>query len=658
MTQAGGPGHSPDGATAPDDATAAGNGDHANRTRKAALLQWRVQLAPDHPGRNLTDYDVEVIANSPAVEPAMIARIPMVSSKQLLRQLADELAHVLRTGEMPAPDGPPESAESSGHLAALPFARLDLTRPANVEAPLPINPTVAGSGLRLEWPPARAGARVTIYRLISAASVQSPPEYGEPVAATYGLQAHDGRPFASAVRYYQVWVHAGTDDDAAAAAQPRLHAVGAVVAPVQDCEIVVDETVVVGRWRSVPGTSRVEVHRLAPGGAYNPANRLPSDEHAEGFRDATGRPGQTYQYDVYAMSDVDDAETQSAAVSRVVEIPARLEPVPDLQVRVYDRGGQTLFDLAWTPPVDGQVRIYRTQREPSPGLQDETRRLDAIEREGLDDDALVKHPSRTDGGHAAIYEVPWPAGWPRAHFTPVTVAGALGRVGPSVAKVRAGRVRDAILVERVDYQIAVFSWPAGAASVAAYVTAPGAPLADPAAHRPGAEISREAYSRDGGLVLHLRGEAVDVHLVSKIWDLGAPDYGAPVVLRYPGLRRIAYQLAPAPAVAEDRGLFRRRSSQPQQVATHLLRLVADRDLASTPPLAIVHNDRRMPLSPYDGKFVAQVPQVPLARDLYTDVASLDLRGCRGGFVRLFVTDPDTDVTTAVIDPDVEMLRRP
>ena len=94
---------------------------------------------------------------------------------------------------------------------------------------------------------------------------------------------------------------------------------------------------------------------------------------------------------------------------------------------------------------------------------------------GLTDSELCKNPQDPMGDdQIRMAEVPWPPGWPRIHFVPVTILGQRALPGrPSVeeAPVAPGDPR---LVDRVAQQVITFVWPEGATYVRAYIGPVGA----------------------------------------------------------------------------------------------------------------------------------------------------------------------------------------
>ena len=642
--------------------------------RRRALLDWRVALDRGHIGRRLSDDDIDRIADSPATTEAQISRLP-VSDRQVVREIAAEIGELLTTGVRtegpgtPAPSGaePPPSASGGyvpdqGGVDPAAFAATDLSVEVRRDRLAAMATRVDPKGIRVAWPPHNPRRGVAVYRLVSGDQhAPATPELGDMVAASTTPEAVDGRPFASSVRYYQVWLNTGPNVQAALQSQPLLYSQGGVVAPVQDWSIYEDHGRVVGRWRAVAGTERVLVHRSRPGAAFSPTDEVPAqDACLAGFVDNDAVPGQTYTYSAFAMATVDGVRSQSAGVSTDITVRARLESVRDLEVHRYmDGRGRPVFDLEWTPPVTGTVRIHRTQEEPDAGLDLQERDLAALARTRLTDGSVVDYPTVQEDGRSKITGVPWPRDWTRAYFTPVTVIGERGQVGSVVTHSRTEPLRDAVLSERVDRQVVVFGWPEGAAKVAAYVSAPGMPLGDPLGQRPFGEISRDEYDRLGGLELRLLADPADVHLIPLAWNQGAVIVGEGITVTYPGLLRVRYELRAAVPRTTAMTRFAGRFQKPVPVSrVKDVVVTVDRDLTAAPGFTLVHNPQRMPLSESDGSVLGYVQAGRELRSAEpTALFEIDLFNAHGGFVRLFAQESDRQrVQIAVLDPDIEQLR--
>ena len=146
--------------------------------------------------------------------------------------------------------GAPPTAAPRDESAVEPegFAPLDLSRGLADEAAQLVSATVADEAVRLSWP-ARPGHTV-VYRVVAEDGGRKPfsPDSGMAVGATRTTHVLDSRPMTEAVRWVQVWAYEGSSVAAAKAAQPVLHAAGAVVAPVADVQLKESQGIVSAAW--------------------------------------------------------------------------------------------------------------------------------------------------------------------------------------------------------------------------------------------------------------------------------------------------------------------------------------------------------------------------------------------------------------------------
>jgi hypothetical protein len=468
-----------------------------------------------------------------------------------------------------------------------------------------VEPTPTG-GVALRWPAAAPDDRdgppaVVIYRVVSDDHAQpmSPDEEdADLIAVTCGSTATDDRPFERAVRHFAVWSHTGPTAAEAAAAQPVPHAEGWHVVPPRDVELHYDHPRVVGGWHRLDGTDMVQVVRsLRRGGRPAPRDETWDgyEEVEDGFKDTRPVPGSDYDYWIRTGVLVDGSHQLSDPVRCRIQIPAAHEPVRDLKLDQHvddeNRPSATAFDLSWTPPPAGLVRIYRTEQPPAGGLVGEAIAEAALPQAGLHpNDRLGDRPGLV-GGRAVLRAVPWPERTHRAYFTPVTLLGGRARVGPTLSESRLGEIAEARIVERIREQVITFEWPPGATSVwlhrrvgkdrrerdpAERVIAQELGPAD-------REISLDEYERLGGVRVQLDQRGERVRLVPVLWEEGAQArQGAPLTLEYRGLVRLWYSVA---MVRLDGG----------RVAVSL-RVFGHPEDGAPPRFALVHHRHRLPLS--------------------------------------------------------------
>ncbi|MGV1004893.1 MAG: hypothetical protein ACOYEV_09035 [Candidatus Nanopelagicales bacterium] len=627
-------------------------------SRFAALIRWRGGQPAEAPARRLSDYELDRIARDSATDAADLARLSL-PNRALVSSLATEMAEVLAAAsrdEMPAVETPTTgpASDSGEQIDVTRFAPLDLSRPLDTNRAGPITHNAVSGGVQLQWsqPP---GAQHVTYRVVSSEYSPPPsPERGLLVAAVSSPEIVDGRAFQQAVRYYRVWANTGASREDAVAAQPVLVAEGAIVSPVQEARVEERDGQVIGRWNVPPGADRVDVYRHAPGAPFSPANllrpRRPDDRQEEGFVDRNAQPGALCEYSIYVRATVaDESGTSqlSAPVTFAIQLPANPEAVTDL--RAVDRleGQQSVFDLAWTRPPHGRVDVYLTETPPERGLELRPLAAASLATTVLTGHALINHPATRLGNVMFIEGVAWPESWYRAYVTPVTVAGGLVQVGTACSFARLDLVRDAVVRERVDTQVVVFAWPAGAASVAAVITAPGQPL--PANAERAQQISSQEYDRNGGMLLQLPGGPVDVHLVPRAWESGRVIEGEPVRVHHPGVTRLHYKFAQQ-QVERRRGL--RRVWEP--VGARSVYVLAEQALPQTVAFVLTHNPQRLPLSADDGTALAGETMPALtAGEHFVMTLPPNLPP---GFVRVFAECADPSARLALLDPDVRMLR--
>ncbi|GAB08670.1 hypothetical protein GOARA_015_00080 [Gordonia araii NBRC 100433] len=526
-----------------------------------------------------------------------------------------------------------------------------------------VNIASTPDGVRLSWD-AFDGAPTVLYRVVSGDGMAPyKPEAGELLAVTTGTAAEDTRFLTTAVRHYQVWVHAGEDEGQARAAQPVKWAQGQDISPVEDMRITEDEGRVVGEWSAFSGTRAVRIFRipLDEGGPITTDPRYQicvTDANLTGFVDADVPRGRRYLYRAQAEVPVGDSLRLSRPAQQEILVSVDLVSVTDLEVSISENN--SLFDLSWTTPEGGQeVRIYRFPEAPPAGLEREDLPAEALSVQGFTDATRVRHPVKagTDPTRSQMSGVPWPGGWDRAYLTPVTVAAGRARIGETRVLARPlPAVEEPHIVERFHCEMITFGWPRGAAAVRAYIGPAGIDAEQVCQGKPFGEVSAEQYERDGALILArtLTAKGCLVWLVPVSYSAGREIAGEPVSVAYPGLARMAYELEPVP-------------TGPGQIAVRLV-LHAETPVADLPPLVLVHHPQRLPLDTTDGRTLRfhsgrgqlvphcqVVGELPQGRQPTEWVA--DLTGVVG-YVRVFVHDTERrgQRPIAMLDPPMPGLR--
>jgi hypothetical protein len=525
-------------------------------------------------------------------------------------------------------------------------------------------------GYRLSWPNASGQGQVHIYRVVTDDwEPLYSPDAGQLLETVIAESIEDHRPFVSPVRRVQVWCNSGSTVESAKAAQPRLHAEGAVVAPVSDFHLREDSGHVTGQWTVFPGVKRVQVFRvpveLAASGHMRPKYRVFADlDNLVGFEDGTAEKGRRYLYEAAAEVELDDATVLSIPAQGTVRVSVVLQQIQDLAVEQHGPDDDPQFDVSWTAPAGGDVVIFRTSKAPYSGIEDRERRREDLVLAGLAPDDQLRHPvAALEGGRVGMRNVPWPRGWSMAYFTPATVLDDRAYVGLTRASVRVGAAGEPEIQERVVEQRLVFRWPEGADSVLVYTSAPDVPVEAALESEP-VEISRHQYEEPRALRLQRRlpwDRPSTLYLVACSFEGGKRHYGRPVAVNYPGLLRIRYRVD-----QKGRKVLRNRSAR--------IILEAETDTVP-PPFALICNAGRLPLSIDDGVPLQVVracqegarPAMRLLAERLgpqvqdpgwiADVEGAHLSPGVPYFVRLFADlQPEMLARVAVIDPSAGDLR--
>jgi hypothetical protein len=311
--------------------------------------------------------------------------------------------------------------------------------------------------------------------------------------------------------------------------------------------------------------------------------------------------------------------------------------------------------------------LYRTETPPAPGA--DLRPIDeaALAQAALPADAALGDPVVTEeDGRVSMIAVPWPRGWTRAYFTPVTLLDGQAFVGTSVSQAGPGSITDARIVERVSHQLLTFAWPEGAATVQVYASPIGASATDAIAASTPIEVSHEQYKRSGGFRFPgpLPAGGRDLHLVPIAFQAGDRVPGPIRTITYSGLVRIQYSVR----------VLRNFMQQVTGVSFSVWSPGSPVDRALS--FVLVHNPDRMPLSIRDGRALPVVRDdldgtVPTRRAQFASIGGPDSAPSYQstgeawksevskpvGHVRLFVDLPPDELRgIALLDPAPATLR--
>lgn len=657
--------------------------------RFEALKAWRDRTLISLPESvvNLKESHLRTISRTELVTAAEIASSLPASLSKLAAPISDVLDKIdslrstpqssarpaVQTAAEPAhsepgtlPSSPPEDRSNpvaaSSDVDPSGFVPYDFSRVSGEIVALRGTGT-EDSGFILSWDTFPTPHPVVLYRLVSS-DENNPwnPDTADLVSSTAKTSATDIRPFESAVRYMQVWANSGTSVAEAKLSQAVLHAQAAFVAPPRNVDIREDEGRVIGQWETWPGTTRVMVFRVPIERAAHESgapqhNILSDQDNLGGFVDSAATRGSRYLYQAVVEAPVDGVGQRSFPVVRPMLVSDVIEQVIDLVV-VRHGDDSPQFDLSWTIPPGGQVVIYRSEQPPLPGVELKPRAESALSQANLNDLDRLAHPISRADGRAAMKDVPWPRGWTRAHFTPVTLLNGQAFVGTSVASVHTEKIKLAKIVERVNKQVLTFHWPDGAASVFVYegVTDQPAEIATQSARAH--EITQEQYVQSGGMTFsrQLPSKGCDIHLVPVTFLAGERIMGAPTTIRYGRLFRLRYD------IRQQRNMVGGNTGVSVTVRS-------EDEMGKPPPFVLVHNPDRMPLSKADGRVLTVAPEAiegsPIAKRMTfshlgatpsdswktpPDAWKAEV-GKPRGFVRLFVDlPPEGNVMVALIDP--------
>jgi hypothetical protein len=566
----------------------------------------------------------------------------------------------------PRPVGKTAKAAREPAFAAESFAPFIVAEQTETPASLVLRRGDDGA-LRVSWP--AYDAPFVVYRLVSAErDAPYSPDRAHMIAATTETQAVDERAASSAVRHLQVWVNSGTSRADALAAQPVLHATGVMVATVADLMVHEDSGQVIAQWTVFPGIRAVHVYRVPveEADAAGPQHRiLAGKDNLGGFIDSGAERGRTYIYRFRSEAAGGAAAPLSGAAEVKITVSAVLAPVTDLALTMGPED-QAAFDLTWTPPPAGQVVIFRTKNGPAAGAEAAELPEAALEQTGLGPEHRLAHPiaeqrDAEDRALAVMAEVPWPAEWSRAYFTPVTILAGRVRLGRTTSAARTGTITDVDLAEYCNKQVLSFAWPSGAAAVVLYLAPKGHHPSEGLSGR-SYEISVEDYEKYGGMQFtgELPASGCTLHLVPVTFSAGRRVQGTITSILYPGLLRVQYAIQ----------VTRDRAGVPKSAR---IAARAQADVQGSPPFRLTHHPERLPLSVNDGEPVDVAP-LDAAGDLAAgwskvlQFSSLGTQGAgemwaadvagRTGWIRLFadLSDANRLRQLALLDPPVHTLR--
>jgi hypothetical protein len=556
----------------------------------------------------------------------------------------------------PDPGQPPAGPDPE--LANLRLADLSSPSPPGEPSSITVSPTP--NGVELCWNEFRPASGTVIYRVVSADHYRPQnPQYSDEVARTSSPGCTDLLGFRTSVRHVQVWCHVGDDLEQAARAEPILHAQASIIAPVQEPEVAPYDGAVYGNWEVPSGVQTVRIQRIPAAEEASSGGRgyyiLSNQSNLEGFADHDAQPGVPYVYLISVEASVDGMSQVSEPPMRFeVTIPGIVSAIQDLQVTQSETG---VFDLIWTPPISGRVRIYCT---PEPVTADQARAKTC--------QPLPQPPTDESHGRKSIRGVRLPPGLTLAYFTPVTSLHDEYVTGQPQSAISLARIEDVVVVERSLKQVLTFSWPEGAAQVDVYIAERPRNQEkvedqerlreDIISGQPSETVYKELYEAVGGLPFRhpLSWRGCVIHVVPVQFVDLKPSAGPPTTVTYPGLLRLWYELHPD------------SDKVPTQQRGLTLWIYSKENNPTSPAFALVHNPDRLPLHSTDGERLEVLPlqgnpglggkqfrPTDLRRDPGSAGWWTSVTG-RTGFVRLFPCLASDQNAIALFDPPVRSLR--
>lgn len=521
-----------------------------------------------------------------------------------------------------------------------------------VDASLITNPVHVrrdGHELVLSWPKVPEEA-VHLYRVVwnDIAFPLLSPELAELVGVTMATEGRVRLPARSAATFFGVWVHSGADEHSARQSPPRQWAKGYLVWPPSDLEVrVTPDRFVAGRFTAPPNAT-VEIQRSVPG--QNPdvydLSRLLDTGHVarDGFLDREPPLVVAVTYSARTITVVGDrTDTSSPVHATVTVVPEPTCP----QLEVISTGRHTIsYDLSWVTPAFGRVRVYLTKERPPRVLGEETRTRELLERSGLTSETELAYSTAPSGERTVMSGVSVDPSWVRGYFVAThEINDDFIGVGPIETVVRPSSPQEVSVAERVDSQIILLRWPAGATSVEVYQGPRGVDQMDLSRVAPMANVTEDEYRTAGGIPVELAPNGASVHLYGVVSEGGQRHRSVPQVVNYPGITVVHVRCVPTGA--DGRPIVGAGTVANWQV--QLFTKAALQDL----PLTIVSHDERLPLSPHEpGGRVVYSGSVAANKDQIAPIESLPA-GPNLRFVRVFHAGTlETVSSVAIVEEQV------
>lgn len=333
-----------------------------------------------------------------------------------------------------------EAALLSADDAAAELAAVPLPPPADLRA--------AGEGatVKLFWRPATGHDPDTVYVVRRTARPQplNAPTEGDPVHRDRGDTCADER--APVARTVQYAVFALTDGRPSS--RPAVASV-VLLPPVSQLQAEVGPATVALHWSAHPD-ARVTVTRTAPGAAAVPVRVTGNSCQVSGLTE-----GQPQHFEVTARyAGPEGTELCSAAEQLNATPRAEARPISSLRARPVGTDGAIRVRVTWLPVDNSDVRIVRTDREPtmSFGTMVSAQQMAGVGTE-------LAGPLISSGRETG-FEVTLPAGVHR--LVPFSIGGTGIVMGKPTTVAVTDPVRHLSVTPFADYATVSWEWPASA----------------------------------------------------------------------------------------------------------------------------------------------------------------------------------------------------
>lgn len=243
-------------------------------------------------------------------------------------------------------------------------------------------------------------------------------------------------------------------------------------------------------WTTNDKLSQVRLYRSKPDQPLpehlNSSYQLKIADGSDSFIDLDVKPGQQFEYKVSLEWQSPDGKviTSPGDLRRII-VPGSLSDVTGFQVTVSP-DNPTHVDIEFDAVQQGQVKIFQIEGAPSAELLRESAGQRDVEVEQLLSDYVktwlgteVIDTAVNEDGKVRIKNVPMLVGGLGSRtYTAVGILGKNARICDVKVIQRVGKITQASIVDRFDYQLLRVGLPEGADALEIWRKAPGAAMAD------------------------------------------------------------------------------------------------------------------------------------------------------------------------------------